>query len=88
MSVQRADSQPSYPVTTTTTTDSQYATITTATTTTTTGPHLAAQTAISQPNLGTRRLRQHAEALRFNWTDPSDHSQYLEKAIDGRSPPQ
>ncbi|MEY4209552.1 MAG: hypothetical protein RLZZ20_2704, partial [Pseudomonadota bacterium] len=49
MSVQRADSQPSYPVTTTTTTDSQYATITTTTTTTTTGAHLDTQTAISQP---------------------------------------
>ena len=79
MSVQRADSQPSYPVTTTTTTDSQYATITTTTTTTTTGAHLDTQTAISQPNLGTRRLGQHAKALRLNWTDPSDHSQYLEK---------
>jgi len=56
MSVQRADSQPSYPVTTTTTTDSQYATITTTTittttTTTTTGAHLDTQTAISQPSI-------------------------------------
>jgi hypothetical protein len=51
MSVQRADSQPSYPITTTTTTDSQYATITTTTTTTTTGAHLDTQTAISQPSI-------------------------------------
>ena len=72
MSVQRADSQPDYPVTTTTTTST-----TTTTTTTTTNENSSVGTSGFTPAMSARPIGEHAKTFKLDWNNPSERSKYL-----------